>query len=173
MRAAGNGKNEGASAQAFGPKGDKQFNGSGGCRMSSSRRLPPAIVKSSLLPPILLACLGVSGCSSHMYAAEAQRYSQSLTQELERLQPCPERTSCPRVLWEAGGWKIGPLTSGGVHLKVYSVKEPSVAEILGEHCKQLHAQAPQVPVSLVVYSSAHPAESPAQIPVVMLDVHFR
>lgn len=163
MRTAGNGKTKGSSAQAIGPKGDKQVNGSGGFRMSSTWRLPP----------ILLAYPGVSGCGSHLYASEAQTYSTALAQELERLQPCPDRTACPRVLWEAGGWKIGPFRSGGVHLNAYSVKEPSVAEVLAEHCRQLHAQAPQVPVSLVVYSSAHPAGSPVEKPVASLDVHFR
>lgn len=107
-----------------------------------------------------------------MYAVEAQNYTAALKQELERLGSCQNQTSCPQVFWEAGGVQIGPIKTGGVYLAVYRVTDPAVAQALSERCKQLHAQAPQVALELIVYSTPHPGSSLSEKPVVIKRAPF-
>lgn len=107
-----------------------------------------------------------------MYAAEAQNYTAALKQELERLGSCHNQTSCPQVFWEAGGFQIGPIKAGGVHLAAYRVTDPAVAQALSELCKQLHAQAPQVALELIVYSTPHPGRSLSEMPFVIKSAQF-
>lgn len=120
----------------------------------------------------LALCLWLSGCNSHIYATEAQNYTAALKQELERLGSCENQTSCPQVFWEAGGFQLGPIKTGGVTIAVYRVKDVAVAQALSERCKQLHAQAPQVSLGLVVYSTSHPGYSPHEKPVVIKNIRF-
>jgi hypothetical protein len=107
-----------------------------------------------------------------MYATEAQNYTSALKQELERLGACETQTTCVQVFWEAGGFELGPIKTGGVHIKVYRVADPAIAQALSERCKQLHTRAPQVPIELVVYSTPHPANLTSEKPVVIKSVRF-
>lgn len=128
-------------------------------------------VFQTLLFP-LLWCLWLSGCDSHLHSAEAEHYTAALKQELERLGSCQGRAACPPIFWEAGGIALGPIRTGGVHLAVYEVADHAVVQALGERCRQLHAQAPQIPLALVIYSTPHPGQSPSAKPVVIQRIEF-
>ncbi len=71
---------------------------------------------------------------------------------------CSDDADCTRkemALWSAGGWKIGPLTGGGVTINVYKISSAEIARKIVDRCRTLHSQIPSVPVSVTVYSNAH------------------
>src|SRR4030065_398097 len=97
------------------------------------------------LPVILTAAFSTSGCSSHMYYTEAKVVANAVTEELIRLGACANAQACQTaqmVLWEGGGWKLGPFQGGGVSVEVYRVSDVAVANALVERCRKLHAQNP-------------------------------
>lgn len=99
-----------------------------------------------------------AGCSSHMHYAEAQLYAQAVTEELIRLEVCKDVASCQAkqmVLWEGGGWKIGPFQGGGVTLQIYRITDTRVADVLVERCRRIHSTLPNTPVSIVIQSNEH------------------
>jgi hypothetical protein len=93
-----------------------------------------------------------------MYYTEAKVVANAVTEELIRLGACANPQACQTaqmVLWEGGGWKLGPFQGGGVSVEVYRVSDVAVANALVERCRKLHAQNPNVPVSIVVHANAH------------------
>jgi hypothetical protein len=99
-----------------------------------------------------------AGCSSHMYSAEARLYAEAVRDELIKAGACATADACRKnemVLWEGGGWQIGPFKTGGVGLEVYKVADAGVADALVERCRQIHAAHPEVAVSIVIQSNAH------------------
>lgn len=71
---------------------------------------------------------------------------------------CSSKDDCSRkemVFWTAGGWKIGPITGGGVSIYVYKVSSSETAMKIVACCKNLHDEIPSVPVTVTVYSNAH------------------
>ena len=106
----------------------------------------------------LVTCLLAGACSSHAYYNEAMRYMELTTQVLIEEGMCADKADCSRKemsFWSAGGWNIGPLTGGGVSIEVYKVSSVETARKIIEHCRSLHSQIPDVPVSVTVYSNAH------------------
>jgi hypothetical protein len=93
-----------------------------------------------------------------MYYDEALVYKEAVTHELIRLGACPTPNECQRhemVLWEGGGWKVGPFQGGGVTVNVYKVADHAVAEAVIERCRQIHALDPGVALWVVIQSNAH------------------
>jgi hypothetical protein len=93
-----------------------------------------------------------------MYYSEAMVYGNAVADELVRVGACANRQHCAAremVLWEGGGWQIGPFRGGGVSIEVYRIDDPAVAKMLVDRCQAIHAASPSVPVSIVVYSNAH------------------
>jgi hypothetical protein len=99
-----------------------------------------------------------AGCSSHMYSAEARVYAEAVRDELIKVGACATADACQKndmLLWEGGGWKIGPFKTGGVGLEVYKVADAGLAGALIERCRQVHAAHPEVALSIVIQSNAH------------------
>ena len=93
-----------------------------------------------------------------MYYAEAKAYADAVTEELVRLGECANAQACQKaqmVLWEGGGWNLGPFRGGGVSIEVYRVSNAAIANALVERCNKLHSQKPNIPVSIVVHANAH------------------
>ena len=106
---------------------------------------------------LVTACL-FAGCSSHAYYNEAMRYMEQTRQVLIEEGLCSNKDDCSRkemALWSAGGWKVGPLTGGGVSIEVYKVSSTETAAKIVAGCKALHTEIPSVPVTVTVYSNAH------------------
>lgn len=120
----------------------------------------------------LATCLVLCACDSHRYAEEGQSYTAVLKQELARLGACEAGPACPEVFWEAGGFEIGPIRTGAVHISVYGVSDPAVARAIGERCKELHAVRPHVPIELTVYSTRHPTRETSGKALVVERVRF-
>lgn len=119
----------------------------------------------------LIACLAVTGCSSHAYYNEAMRYMEQTTQTLIEEGLCSDRADCSRkemALWSAGGWKIGPFVGGGVGIQVYRVSDEGTAKKIVDRARSLHAQIPDVPVTVTIYSNAHIDNLHPGTPVVVL-----
>ncbi len=124
---------------------------------------------------VFVVAATISGCNSHMYYSEAKVNGDAVAEELVRLGACSNRQACTSnqmVLWEGGGWKIGPFRGGGVSIEVYRVVDVSVAEALVERCRQIHLQSPAVPVSIVVHSNAHISNLHPGAPVVLKKARF-
>lgn len=127
------------------------------------------------LIPILVTAFATSGCNSHMYYAEAKVVADAVTEELIRLDACANAQACQTkqmVLWEGGGWKLGSLQGGGVSIAVHRVSDVAVANALIERCRKLHAQNPNVPVSIVVFANAHIDNLHPGTPVVVRKERF-
>ena len=120
----------------------------------------------------LATCLVLCACDSHLYAEEGQSDTAVLKQELVQLGACEAGAACPEVFWEAGGFKIGPIRTGAVHVTVYGVSDPAVARAIGGRCKELHAGRPHVPVELTVYSTRHPMRETSGKALVVEHVRF-
>lgn len=102
-------------------------------------------------------------------------YVDAVVQELVRLGACANQQACTSnqmVLWEGGGWKVGPFRGGGVSLTVYRVTDVAIASALIERCQQIHRQSPSVPVSIVIHSNAHIDNLHPGTPVIIKKARF-
>jgi hypothetical protein len=59
------------------------------------------------------------------------------------------------VLYEAGGWSIGPVSLGGVTLNVYAVSDTKAIQPLEESIRHAQSRLKSVKVDLNVFSSKH------------------
>jgi|APLak6261674355_1056100.scaffolds.fasta_scaffold07928_2 hypothetical protein len=124
---------------------------------------------------ISVVAITVSACSSHMYYSEAKVYGDAVNEELVRLGACANQQACTSnqmLLWEGGGWKVGPFRGGGVSLQVYRVSDVAVANALIERCQSIHLKAPEVPVSIVIHSNAHIDNLHPGTPVIIKKARF-
>lgn len=122
----------------------------------------------------VIACL-LAGCSSHAYYNEAMRFMERTRQVLIEEGLCLNKEYCSRkemALWSAGGWKIGPLTGGGVSIEVYKASNSETAAKIVARCKALHSEIPSVPVTVTVYSNAHIDNLHPGTPKVVLHERF-
>lgn len=106
---------------------------------------------------LALPCL-LTGCNSHAYYNEAMRYMELTRQVLIEEGLCSNNDDCSRkemAMWSASGWKVGPLTGGGVSIEVYKVTSSEIAAKIVTQCKALHNEIPGVPVNVTVFSNAH------------------
>jgi len=110
-----------------------------------------------------------------MYYSEAKVYGDAVNEELVRLGACANQQACTSnqmLLWEGGGWKVGPFRGGGVSLQVYRVSDVAVANALIERCQSIHLKAPEVPVSIVIHSNAHIDNLHPGTPVIIKKARF-
>lgn len=124
---------------------------------------------------VLFSVWILGGCSSHAYYNEAMRYMEQTKQALIEEGLCSNETDCTSkemALWRAGGWKIGPLTGGGVEINVYKVSSAEIAKKIVDRCKTVHSQIPSVPVVVTVYSNAHIDNRHPGTPNVVLRVNI-
>lgn len=114
-------------------------------------------ISAGLIAAIAIT-ITTAGCSSHKYAEQARSYTEAVTHELVALGACATTDECQRnqmVLWEGGGWQVGPFKWGGVDIEVYRVADSGVAEALIERLRQIHSAHPEVAVSITIQSNAH------------------
>ena len=124
---------------------------------------------------ISVVAITASACSSHMYYSEAKVYGDAVEEELVRFGACANQQACTSnqmLLWEGGGWKVGPFRGGGVSLEVYRVTDVAIAKALIDRCQKIHMQAPDVPVSIVIHSNAHIDNLHPGTPVIIKKARF-
>lgn len=110
----------------------------------------------ALLVSSALILLG--GCDSHTYYEAATAYASEAQQVLVDAQWCQKRAPCSVkdiVKFEAGGWQLGPLNSGGVFINIYQVDDSSVGEKIIARLREKQKGMPSVSVHVRVYGSKH------------------
>lgn len=98
------------------------------------------------------------GCSSHMYSKQARLYVDVVTAELISVGACPSIDVCKKeqmVMWEGGGWKVGPFKGGGIDINVYKIADRRIADAVLARCNQIYVANSQVAVSITIQSNAH------------------
>ena len=106
----------------------------------------------------LFALVHLTGCSSHAYSEQAQIYVSEAQRVLVDARVCQERAPCSvnnLVKFEAGGWKLGPLSYGGVYINVYEIDDSAIANKIISRCREKHKTMPDVTVHVRIYASKH------------------
>lgn len=124
---------------------------------------------------ILLAVITalICACNSHHYYDEASL--DELVRVLDEEGICFDKTDCGRkgmFFWAAGGWKLGPITGGGVSINVHNVSDIVIAEKIVKRFKLLHSKFPEVPVTVTVFSNAHIDNLHPGTPNLVFEMHI-
>ncbi len=123
----------------------------------------------------LLFSAATSACSSHAYKTEAESYAEATTRIFIASGLCSSTNDCAAkelVKWEAGGYSLGPIRGGGVHINVYRFPSAGIWDRLSAEFRTVHSRLPKHKVTLTAYTGPHAAPgSPANKLVIQCGAH--
>ena len=103
---------------------------------------------------VTLAALLLAGCDSHAYYEEAKLYVSEAQGVLREARVCGARVPCDDLVkFEAGAWRLGPFSRGGVSINVYQVADKAVADRIVQRFDERQRSMPDVPVHVRIYAS--------------------